>query len=173
VKHWLPVIIVVGATAAAVAFAVLYFTKDSGQETVVTQPCGDRTSFGHLRSLVREGGHYVLGFDPALWLGGVTANTAAAEDGAVAPGEPVPNDYYIVDESHRTLKYLVRPGARVTVLVNNGTGILSTPIAVSELAEIVETGESSRRQLFEPLESGVSIRYRIDTVCEVEQQYRP
>jgi hypothetical protein len=172
VKRWLPVIVAVVATAAAVAFASLYFTKGSEPTPVAAQPCGDRL-FGHIRSLVRRGDQYELRFDPAFWLSGVTANTAAAEDGSVAPGEPVPNDYYLVDESRRTLKYLVRPGASVTVLVNNGTGILSTPISVSELAEIVKTGESSRRKLFEPLESGVWIRTRIDTACALDQQYRP
>jgi hypothetical protein len=172
VKHRLLVGIAVVAVAAAGTFAGLYFTKDSEPEPVAVQPCDDKV-FGQIRSLVRKGDHYELRFDPAFWLNGETANTAAAEDGVIAPGEPVPNDYYIVDESRRTLKYLVRPGAHVTVLVNNGTGILSTPITVSELAEIVGTGESSRRKLFEPLRSGVWVRYRIDTVCALDQQYRP
>ena len=166
-KQWLPVIVAVVATAAAVVFAGLYFTNDPEQAPVAAQPCGDRL-FGHIRSLVRQGDQYELRFDPAFWLSGETANTAAAEDGSVAPGEPVPNDYYLVDESRRTLKYLVRPGAHVTVLVNNETGILSTPITVSELAEIVQTGKSGQRELFEPLESGVWIRTRIDTVCTLD-----
>lgn len=59
-------------------FATLYFTKDSEPAPVAAQPCGDRT-FGHIRSLEREGGRYQLRFDPALWLSGETANTAAAE----------------------------------------------------------------------------------------------
>jgi hypothetical protein len=172
VKQWLPVVIAVGATAAAVVFAALYVTKDSEPETVAVQPCGDRT-FGHVRSLVRKGDHYELRFDPAWFTSGETANTAAAEDGAVEPGQPVPNDNYVVDESHRTLLYLVRPGAHATVLVNNPTGILSTPVSVAELAEIVRTGKSSQRRLFESLESGVWIRTRIDTVCALDQQYRP
>ena len=171
---WVVVGIGVVAVAAAGTFAGLYFTKDSGSRPVAAQPCGKEKVFGHIRSLVRKGDHYELRFDPAFWLNGVTANTAAAEDGAVEPGEPVPNDYYIVDESRRTLKYVVRPGAHVTVLVNNGTaGILSAPITVSELGEIVRTGKSSRRKLFESLESGVWIRYRIDTACALDQQYRP
>jgi hypothetical protein len=170
---WLVVGIATVAVAVAVVFAGLYFTKDTEAQPVAAQPCGKEKVFGHIRSLVRKGDEYELRFDPAFWLNGVTANTAAAEDGAVEPGEPVPNDYYIVDESDRVLKYLVRPRAHVTVLVNNGTGILSTPIMVSELAEIVSTGKSSRRKLFEPLRSGVWIRYRIDTVCALDQQYRP
>jgi hypothetical protein len=172
VRQWLPVIIALGATAAAVVFAALYFTQEPETKTVTVQPCGDRI-FGHIGSLVRKGDEYELRFDPAWFTSGETANTAAAEDGKVAPGEPVPNDNYVVDESHRTLKYLVRPGAHVTVLVNNPTGNLSTPITVSELAEIVRTGKSSQRELFEPLESGVWIRVRVDTVCALDQQYRP
>jgi hypothetical protein len=172
VRHWLLVGIAAVAVAAAGTFAGLYFTEDSESEPVAVQPC-DNKVFGQIRSLVRKGDHYELRFDPAFWLNGETANTAAAEDGAVAAGEPVPNDYYIVDESRRTLKYLVRPGAHVTVLVNNGTGIFSTPTTVSELAEIARTGKSSRRKLFEPLRSGVWIRHRIDTVCALDQQYRP
>jgi hypothetical protein len=172
VKQWLVVAIAVVATAAAAVFATLYFTKDSEPQTVVAQACGDRT-FGHIRSLVHRRDHYDLRFDPAWFTSGETANAAAADDGAVEPGQPVPNDNYVVDESRRTLKYFVRPGAPVTVLVNNPTGILSTPISVSELAQIVRTGESGRRRLFEPLESGVWIRSRIDTVCSLDQQYRP
>ena len=98
---------------------------------------------------------------------------AAAEDGAVEPGQPVPNDNYVVDESHRLFTYLVPTDAQATILVNNDTGFLSTPISVSELAEIVATGESGRHKLFEPLDSGVWIRYHIDTVCSLDQQYRP
>ena len=173
-KRWLvlAIAVVVLAVAAAGTFAGLYFTKNTESEPVATQQCNEKI-FGHIRTLVRRGDHYVLRFDPAWFTLGETANTAAAEDGAVEPGEPVPNDVYVIDESHRLLTYLVRPGAHVTVLVNNGTGILSTPITVAELGEIVQTGKSSRRKLFESLESGVWIRYRIDTACALDQQYRP
>ncbi|MGH3016930.1 MAG: hypothetical protein ACRDLU_00975 [Gaiellaceae bacterium] len=171
-KQWLVVGIAVVAAAAAGVFAGLYFTKGADSQPVTAQPCGDRV-FGHIRSLVRMGDRYDLRFDPAWFTTGATANTAAAEDGAVAPGEPVPNDVYVIDESDRLLRFLVRPTAHVTVLVNEPTGILSTPITVSELSEIVRTGKSSRRKLFESLESGVWIRVRNDTVCALDQQYRP
>jgi hypothetical protein len=172
VKQWLPVVIAIGATAAAVVFAVLYFTKDSKPETVAVQPCGDRT-FGHVRSLVRKGDHYELRFDPAWFTSGETANTAAAEDGAVEPGQPVPNDNYVVDESHRLLTYHVGPNAHVTVLTRHGNpaNFGATSISVAELAKIVNG--ASRLDLFEPLDSGVWIRTRIDTVCALDQQYRP
>jgi hypothetical protein len=165
-------VLAVAASAAAIVFGVLYFAEDSGEKTVVVKPCGERT-FGHVRSLARKNGRWVLRFDPAWFTSGITANTAAAEDGAVDPGQPVPNDNYVVDESKRELTYIVAPNAHVTVLTNNGTGILSTPVPVSELAAIVANGKSPQHTLFESLDSGVWIRVHIDTVCALEQQYRP
>jgi hypothetical protein len=172
VKQWLPVVIAVGAVATAVVFAVLYFAKDSEPDTVAEQPCGDRI-FGHIRSLVSKGDRYELRFDPAWFTSGETANTAAAEDGKVAPGEPVPNDNYVVDESHDLLTYNVGPNAHVAVLTRHGNpaNFGAASISVAELAKVVDG--TSRLDLFEPLASGVWIRYRIDTVCALDQQYRP
>jgi hypothetical protein len=164
--------IAVAAAAAAVVFGLLYFLQEPEKDVVVVKPCGDRT-YGHIRSLEQKNGRWVLKFDPAWFTSGVTANTAAAEDGAVDPGQPVPNDNYVVDESKRVLTYYVSPTARVTVLINNDTGILSTPVPVSELAEIVANGKSSKHTLFETLDSGVWIRVHVDTVCALDQQYRP
>ena len=161
------------AIVAAVVFAALYFATEPAKKTVVVKPCGER-EFGHIKSLVRKGDHYVLRFDPAWFTSGVTANTAAAEDGAVEPGEPVPNDNYVVDESERVLTYLVPTNAHVTVLTNTKDAVgnlYATPISVSELAQLVK-GEKPV-ELFEDLESGFWIRVHIDTACSLDQQYRP
>ena len=123
--------------------------------------------YGHIKKLTRKGGHYELRFDPAWFTSGVTASRAALED--TGSGD-VPNDNYVV-EGHRLLTYLVPTSARVTVLTNNTKGISSTPISVSELARIVNGGK--HRKLFEALDSGVWIRVGIDTVRELDQQYRP
>jgi hypothetical protein len=123
--------------------------------------------FGHIESLTRKGSGYELRFDPALLLTGETASVAAAEDGAVAPGEPVPNDNYVVDEGHRLFTYRVPATAKVTVLA---TSPESTPITVAELAQIV-AGEHG--PLWEPIETGFWLRARIDTVLSLDQQYHP
>ena len=163
--------IAVLATVVAVVFAALYFTKDSGTEAAAA-PCGDRI-FGHVSSLSQKDGGYEMRFDPAWFTSGVTANKAAAEDGVVEPGEPVPNDNYRIEEGHRLLTYLVDPDAQVTVLTRQGdpANFGSTPITVSELAQLVK-GEKPV-ELFEPLDSGVWIRVNVDTVCALEQQYQP
>ena len=127
----------------------------------------EQVLFGHISSLVRKGDAYELKFDPAWLLSGETASAAAAEDGAVPPGEPVPNDNYVVDEGHRLLTYRVPPDADVTVLVDSPE---SEPITVAELARIV-AGEHA--PLWEPVATGFWLRARIDTVRSLDQQYRP
>ena len=160
------------ATIAAVLFAGLYVTTDSESDPVAAEQCGDRT-FGHISSLTRKGRRFEMRFDPAWFTSGATANAAAAEDGIVEPGEPVPNDNYRVEEGHRLLTYLVPPAARVTVLTRQGdpSNFGSTPITVAELEQLVN-GEQPV-ELFEPLDSGVWIRVNIDTVCALDQQYQP
>ena len=131
-------------------------------------PAGQMALYGHIKKLTRKGGHYELRFDPAWFTSGVTASRAALED---TGSSDVPNDNYVVEAGHRLLTFLVPKSARVTVLTNDAKGISSTPIAVSELARIVNGGK--HRKLFETLDSGVWIRVRIDTVRELDQQYRP
>jgi hypothetical protein len=144
-------------------------TVDSSAKTGVGAP-GTTVLFGHAESLVRRGAAYRLRFDPALLLTGETANVAAAEDGAVPPGEPVPNDNYVVDEGHRLYTYTVPADARVTVLKTSPT---SAPITVAQLAELVAGRNPLPRPLFEPITTGFWITVRIDTVRSIDQQYHP
>jgi len=136
---------------------------------------GELVFYGHIRSLTRKGSRYELRFDPAWLLEGVTAERAAVDDKVLAPGEPVPNDNYTRDESHKLLTFLVPPGARVTVLTNGGTkGIASTPIGVAELAQIVAGRNPKHRALFGRVVGfGFWARVATDTVRSLDEQYHP
>ena len=171
-KIALIVLAVVAAAAAVTAgvFAGVYFTDDE-DETAATA-CGDR-SFGHIATLTPDGDGYRMRFDPAWFTSGETANVAAAEDGKVEPGQPVPNDNYRIEEGHRLLTYLVPADTPVTVLTREGDpqSFGATPITVAELAQLVD-GEAPV-ELYEALDTGVWIRVHIDTVCAIDQQYVP
>jgi len=123
--------------------------------------------------MTRTADHFELRFDPAWFLSGETANDAAADDGAVEPGQPVPNDNYVVEEGHRLLTYSVADDAQVSVLTREGDPAQfgATAITVAQLAEILDG--TSRLRLFEPLDSGVWITVDVDTVRAIDQQYRP
>jgi hypothetical protein len=110
--------------------------------------------YGHIKSLTRKGGRYELRFDPAWWLTGATASQASFEDTGT---RDVPNDYYVVEEGHRLLTFLVPATAHVTVLVR---GTCTTRITVAQLAKSVPP-------------AGFWIRVRIDVVRSLDQQYRP
>jgi hypothetical protein len=124
--------------------------------------------YAHAKSLVRRGGHWELRVDPAQFLSGLTAQRAAVEDGAIAPGQAVPNDYYTRDESHRLLAFRIAPLAHVTVMTR---GPKATPITVPELAQAL-AGKKTRHRLFEP-EAGYWIQVAGDTVRALDQQYTP
>ena len=162
----LAAVLVLAAGCGGTKTATRTVTVDSSAKHGVGAPL-EHLEFGYIKSLEQKGTGYELKFDPAWFLSGETANKAAAEDGAVPPGEPVPNDNYVVDEGHRLLTYRVAPDARVTVLVD---GPESKPITVAELAQIVN---GNHKPLWEPIDTGFWIRYRIDTVHSLDQQYRP
>ena len=132
---------------------------------------GELSQYGHVRALVKAGSAYRLRFDPAFWLGGVTASKAAAEDGVVMPGEPVPNDYYVRDESRKALTYVVPASARVTVLDSRLRSFSITP---AQLAEIVKGRNPTGRRLFDRTNGlGYWALLRVDTVLSLDQQYQP
>lgn len=164
-------VIAVLALAAAGTFGALYFTKTSGKGTAAGE-C-EHDMFGHVVSLTVAGDHYEMRFDPAWFTSGETANTAAAEDGVVEPGEPVPNDNYRIEEGNRRLTYLVPADASVTVLTREGDPerLGATPVSVSELAQLL--GGETPVELSEGLDTGFWMRYHVDTVCSLDQQYIP
>jgi hypothetical protein len=133
-------------------------------------PPGEYVQFGQIKSLRLKGKRYSMRFDPMWFLSGVTANVAAAEDGAVEPGQPVPNDNYRLDEGHRLLTYIVPANAHVTVLAK---GVSGTPITVAELSQIVDGKNPLGKPLFEPITTGFWILVNIDTVRSLDQQYQP
>jgi len=167
-----------------VAVPVIAAGAGTSQVSARTQACtfarlpraaaaGQTTWWGHVKSLTRKGGHYELRFDPAWWLGGLTADRAAAED-----KREVANDYYVVDESHRLLTFYVPPGAQATVITNEGTkGICGTRVSVAELAQIVRGRNPRHRPLYDRARGLgywllVDFHYP-DPVRSIDQQYQP
>lgn len=172
-KRWSFILFAVVAVIAVGCGETKSVTKTVTADAAAKRGVGapeEFVQFGYLKSLKPQGGGYKLRFDPAWFLMGETANVAAAEDGAVAAGEPVPNDNYRLDEGHRLLTYLVPADARVTVLKDSPDG---KPITVAQLAQLVAGENPLSRPLFEPLRTGFWIRVRIDTVRSLDQQYLP
>ena len=155
-----------GGTKTETVIVTKTVTVDNTSKQGLGAP-GESVQFGYLKSLEKKGSDYELRFDPAFFLSGETANAAAAEDGAIEPGQPVPNDYYVVDEGHRLLTYRVPADAKLTVVA---LGPKNIPTTVEALAKMV-AGEQTAPWM--PISSGFWLRARIDTVVSLDQQYRP
>ena len=130
-------------------------------------PPKHRIEYGHLKSLVHSGEGFKMKFDPAQFLTGISASDAALKD---TGSSDVPNDNYIVDESHRAYSYLVPADAHVTVLAD---GVDGTLITVGQLAKLVKGKDPLGHPLFERLETGFWILFDVDTVRSLDQQYQP
>jgi hypothetical protein len=170
------VLVSLAATAVGCGGATTAADRSVGDTTRPGQgSSGGLMEFGYIDSLKRKDAEFELRFDPAWFLSGVTANVAATEDGAVEPGQPVPNDNYVVDEGHRLLTYLVPETAHVTVLTRQGDPAQfgATPITVEQLAGILAGDNPLESSLYEPLSTGFWILVDIDTVRSLDQQYRP
>jgi hypothetical protein len=165
--------------------AVLAFDRFGAQRAAATHGCvtkrlppaaaaGELVQWGHVKSLQRNGARWLLRFDPAWWLSGVAAERAAVQDKVIRPGEAVPNDYYVVDETHRLLTYAVSGGARVSVLTGS---TCATRIGVDELAAIVAGRNPRHRPLYD---RGNHLGFWIvvgakypNAVRSLDQQYQP
>ena len=163
-------VVLVAALAAAAALTGLALAGTLGLP--LFSPPKQITQYGYIASVTQKGREYVLRFDPALWLEGQTANVAAAEDGAVKPGEPVPNDYWIRNPDHKLLTYKLPAGTHVTILVS----LQTTRVTVAKLARLL-TSKAARGcspyVLRAPCRLGFWLRYSIDTVKALDQQYQP
>lgn len=177
-KPYLVCLTAVAIFVATVSVSSRVLAAPASSVTVAKPPRGNEViQYGHIKSLTRKGGRFEMRFDPAWWLTGVTAERAAVEDKLLRPGEPVPNDYYIVDEGRRLLTYLVRASAEVTVLTRGGdpAKLGATPITVSELAQIVKGKNPKYRRLTQP-KAGFWIRIGDkypSPVVSLDQQYQP
>lgn len=96
---------------------------------------------GEMFAYVTAVGGNSLTIDPALLLTGDAAREAAERDGVIAPGQELPDDFYIVNGEPGPLEIGVAPGARLTVLTyDSGGDITEAEIALVTLANSL-TGE--------------------------------
>lgn len=152
---------IVAALAAAAAVTVAVAAPAPRPQSVF---------YGHVQSMRKQGTHFAIRFDPAWWLTGRAAEQAKFDD---TGSREVPNDYYIVEEGHRLLSFVVPADARVTVLT--GGGDHATQVSASELNAIVNGKNPRHRRLSEP-KAGFWIRMGArypSPAISLDQQYQP
>jgi hypothetical protein len=89
-------------------------TSESTQGSTTTTATPADEHFGYIRSVSAAGPATTLAFDEAEFLTGKEAQKAAEDDGAIEPGEAVPNDYYIRNPDRATKTYPIANDAQIT-----------------------------------------------------------
>jgi hypothetical protein len=77
-------------------------------------PNGNIKAMGFVDAVWEDGGVRHLSIDYAEFLTGEEANAAAVEAGVIAPGEDVPNDYFIRNASSQLREFVVSDSVAIT-----------------------------------------------------------
>jgi hypothetical protein len=145
-------------------------TSGTSGTTTNAQPSGEQ--FGYIRSVSTAAPAATLAFDEAEFLTGDEAQRAAEEDGAVPPGEPVPNDYYVRNPDKTTQTLPIATDAKITArrcsLCRKGqAGNLE-----DFLASFMKTGQTYADP-YRGAESQYWLTIEDGTVVAVDEQYVP
>jgi hypothetical protein len=137
-------------------------------------PVADGRHFGYLKSVDASSTPSTVELDVAAFLSGEEANAAAAEDGVIAEGEFVPNDYYIRNEDKSVVTLDVAPDVRVTHIqcpdscTDGISGDLDT-----FAASFGDTGEKTLLDEYRGAQSQYWITVRDGGVVAIDEQYLP
>jgi hypothetical protein len=141
-------------------------TTTTAPVPVVTGPQGDVLEDGRhfalVRSLAPAGAAASMELDLAQWFDGDAADTAAAEDGLIAPGEQIENDYYIRNVSDR-VRVMPVAGDATTRVVDWDNCCELVPSTVDALAA---RGFDGGRDAF-------WLTVRSGMVVALDEQFRP
>jgi hypothetical protein len=147
-------------------------TPEPTQGSTTTTPPAPAEHFGYIRSLSAAGPVTTLAFDEAVFLTGEEAQKAAEEDGAVPPGEPVPNDYYIRNPDKTTKTYPIANDAKITAkrcpLCRNGKP--------GELGPFLASFMKGRQTFADPYRGKYSLYWLTiedGSVVAIDEQYVP
>lgn len=114
--------------AASALFAALVLLAGCGGDSSTAEPpmtsdasvesplLADGRWFGYIRAVDPSASPQTISFDVAEFLVGNEAQRAAEAEGAVSPGEPVSNDYYVRNPEKTVRTLSLMPNASVSVV---------------------------------------------------------
>jgi hypothetical protein len=166
------------ATTTTTTGATTTTAGDDDTTTTTAAPDGDAPAlddgrhFGFISAVDLDA--RTVTFDLAQWLSGEEANAAAEADGAIEPGEGVPNDYYIVNDNPRLR--VVPLSFDVGVLLVDWPNCCESVGATLDdvVAAIDADGEITAAGFrYYPGETGYWLTIDGGEIVSIEEQYRP
>lgn len=129
---------------------------------------------GEMFAWITGVGDLMVTVDPAQMLSGEPAHEAAVEDGIIAPGEDLPNDYYIVNPSRQAMDVAVAANAAVTVYALDSRGaIAEARISLLDLAAAFAGDQRIPVYGLDPSAFPVTLTVEGGAVTAISQVYLP
>jgi len=141
-------------------------TTSDGQATL---PDGEH--FGFVRQVTGDG----LVFDPAEFLSGEAALTAARADGVIGPAEELPNDFYVRNPEKDELRLDVSSAAQFKLIGLDSTGALTdTIVSLEEFVRLWSgADDSSQYYSFVVGDLPMTLTVSAGVITGAVQQYLP
>lgn len=137
-------------------------------------PVADGRHFGYVQAVDASATPATIQVDVAEFLIGEAANTAAVEDGVIAEGEAVPNDYYIRNPAKDVLTLDVAGDVRVTHIQCPDSCTEGVPGQFEAFAaSFDDTGEKTLLDEYRGSQSQYWITVRDGEVVAIDEQYLP
>jgi hypothetical protein len=157
------------ASLLAVLSAVVAAGCGSG-----SAPIADGRHFGYVRSVDAAASPATIDVDVAEFLIGEEASAAAVEDGVIAEGEAVPNDYYVRNPEDDVLTLDVAPDVRVTHVQCPGSCTEGIPGQFDEFAaSFADTSEKTLMDEYRGSQSQYWVTARDGEIAAIDEQYLP
>lgn len=137
-------------------------------------PVADGRHFSYVKSVDSASTPATVQVDIAEFLSGEEANAAAAEDGLIAEGENVPNDYYVRNEDKSVVTLDVASDVRVTHIQcpDSCTDGISGQFDAFA-ASFGDTGEKTLLDEYRGAQSQYWVTVRDGEVVAIDEQYLP
>ena len=143
-------------------------TTTSTTVTVTTAPEIDQFAF------VRAIDESEIRFDPATILTGEEAAEAARDDGVLAEGEDLPNDFYISNpDIEETVATLDPDGTYVLVGFDRYNALIDRQVSLADLVAVLNGGNAEAFYGIIPGDVPMNLTLVGGTVVSARQQYFP
>ena len=138
--------------------------------TSVATTAAPREQFAFIRSIDES----AISYDPATMLSGEAAADAAREDGVLAEGESLPNDFYIDNpEEDEVVAKLDPEGTYVLIGFGRYDDLVDRQLSLPELVAALNGAHPEAFYGIVPGEVPMSLSLAGDTVVAARQQYLP
>ena len=160
------------ASAAVVAVVCLLAVGCGGSEDA-DGSLADGRYYGYIRAVDVSSSPAAIRFDQAEFLTGAEANRAALEDGVIAEGETVPNDYYVRNPDTTEVELPVASDVAVTRVECNGGCAEAVVGSFEPFAESFANGEPTLEDEYRGAQSQYWVTVEGGTVVAIDEQYLP